>query len=108
MYLLKPFHVLLDIFNRNQTEAYRNTFYHWLARKLPTRLVYWCSIVTVAHATTGEYGNTVVPELSAMDAIGRYGNDKVWPQKKIVLKSSLLEEPLEEFEESGEEHDAKS
>ena len=40
--------------------------------RLPRWLVYWCSIRMVAHATTGKYGNTVTPELSAMDAIKRW------------------------------------
>jgi hypothetical protein len=44
-----------------------------IAYLLPRRLVYFCGIRIVAHATTGEYGNTIVPELSAMDAIGRWG-----------------------------------
>lgn len=53
----------------------RHDFYHWLARQVPRRLVYWCFIVAFAHATGGKYGNTVVPELSAADALKRYGNE---------------------------------
>lgn len=41
----------------------------WLA---PRRLAYWCAIRVVASATTGRYGDTVVPELKAMDAIQRW------------------------------------
>ena len=44
----------------------------WLVWQLPRRLVYWCAIRLVAHATTGDYSNTVVPDLSAMDAIRRW------------------------------------
>jgi hypothetical protein len=29
-------------------------FLLWLARKLPKRLVMWCYVVVVAHATTGQ------------------------------------------------------
>jgi hypothetical protein len=47
-------------------------FYQWLAFKLPRRLVYWCAIRLIAFATTGKYGSTVVPELTAMDALQRY------------------------------------
>ena len=41
----------------------------WL---MPRWLVYFCSIRMIAHATQGEYGNTVVPDLSAMDALDRW------------------------------------
>ncbi len=47
----------------------------WLARRLPHRLVYWCAIVAGAHATTGKYGSTVVPELTFVDVLQRYGQD---------------------------------
>jgi len=45
----------------------------WLAWKLPSTLVKWASIRLMAHATTGKYSETIVPELSAMDALGRWG-----------------------------------
>ena len=41
----------------------------WL---LPRQLVMWAAIRLAAHATQGEYGNTIVPELSMMDAIKRW------------------------------------
>lgn len=44
----------------------------WLAWKLPNTLVMWASIRLIAHATQGEYGSTIVPELSAMDALKRW------------------------------------
>jgi len=40
--------------------------------KLPKSLIYWASIRLIAWATTGKYGNTIVPELTAMDALGRW------------------------------------
>ncbi len=43
-----------------------------LAWLLPRKLVMWAALRLVAHATQGEYGNTIVPELSAMDAIKRW------------------------------------
>ena len=46
----------------------------WLAWKLPKTLVMWASIRLIAHATQGEYGATIVPELSAMDALKRWEN----------------------------------
>jgi hypothetical protein len=44
-------------------------FMFWLAWKMPKSLVYFCAIRVGAHATTGKYGNTIVPELTMMDAI---------------------------------------
>jgi hypothetical protein len=32
----------------------------------------WCYVRVGAHATTGRYGDTVVPELSMMDALQRW------------------------------------
>lgn len=43
-----------------------------IAWRLPRYLVYWCAIRLMAHATTGEYGSTVVPELPAMEALKRW------------------------------------
>lgn len=44
----------------------------WLAWKLPKCLVKWAAIRLFAHATHGQYSNTVVPELTAMDALQRW------------------------------------
>lgn len=40
--------------------------------RLPKKLVYWCAIRVMAHATQGEYGNQIVPDLLAMDALKRW------------------------------------
>jgi hypothetical protein len=40
--------------------------------KLPKRLVLWCAIRVIANATTGQYSNQIVPELTAMDALDRW------------------------------------
>lgn len=45
-----------------------------IAWHLPRKLVMWCAIRVIAHATTGIYSNQVVPELSAMDALQRWDN----------------------------------
>lgn len=51
-------------------------FHIWLAYSIvPKRLAYWCAIRVIFHATTGEYSEQVVPELTAMDALKRYGDD---------------------------------
>jgi hypothetical protein len=44
----------------------------WIAWKLPRWLVRWASVRMIAHATTGRYSTTVVPEISAMDALQRW------------------------------------
>ncbi len=41
----------------------------WL---LPKRVVMWAAVRLMAHATQGEYGTQVVPELLAMDALKRW------------------------------------
>jgi hypothetical protein len=43
-----------------------------VAWRLPRSLVSWCAIRVAAHATTGRYGDTVVPELGAMEALRRW------------------------------------
>ena len=43
-----------------------------LAWMLPRRLVMWCAARVGAHATTGQYGTTVVPDLLFMDALKRW------------------------------------
>lgn len=43
-----------------------------LAWSLPRILVYWCAIRLISHATTGKYGDQIVPELLAMDALQRW------------------------------------
>ena len=39
---------------------------------LPRWMIKWASVRMIAHATQGEYGDTIVPELSAMDALDRW------------------------------------
>lgn len=45
-----------------------------VAWKMPRWLVMWCSVRLIANATQGEYGNTIVPELTAMDALKRWAD----------------------------------
>lgn len=46
----------------------------WIAYKLPRKLVMRCYFRVIAHATTGKYSSTVVPELTAMEAIDRWNS----------------------------------
>jgi len=39
---------------------------------MPKKLVYLCTMRLIAFATQGEYGDTVVPELPAMEALNRW------------------------------------
>jgi len=50
-------------------------FWYWLVSKLPKKLMYFAFMHIGVYATTGKYGNTIVPELSMMDAIARYEKD---------------------------------
>jgi hypothetical protein len=44
----------------------------WVVWRLPRRMIMWCYIRVAAHATTGRYGDTAVPELTMMDALKRW------------------------------------
>jgi len=46
--------------------------YKWLAWKFPRDLVKWASLRLIANATQGQYSTTIVPELTAMDALKRW------------------------------------
>lgn len=52
--------------------SFRERFWMWLAWHLPKLLVTWASVRMISHATTGAYSDTVVPELSVMDALKRW------------------------------------
>lgn len=49
----------------------RERFLFWIAWRLPKSIVYLCGIRLWAHATTGQYGNTVVPEITASEVMQR-------------------------------------
>jgi hypothetical protein len=57
---------------QEEGEKVKDRLLMWLAWRLPKQLVMWATIRLVAHATTGKYSSTVVPELSAMDALKRW------------------------------------
>lgn len=50
-------------------------FWYWLVDLLPAKLLYFCFMKVMCHATTGKYGNTNVPELEGMEAVKRYSDD---------------------------------
>ncbi len=47
--------------------------WYWLVDRLPKKLIYFCFMKVMVHATTGKYGNTEVPNITGMEAIKRYG-----------------------------------
>ncbi len=51
---------------------YKETLLIKLAWLLPRGVAYWAAIRVMAHATQGKYGNQVVPDLTAMDALKRW------------------------------------
>jgi hypothetical protein len=54
------------------SERTRNRIWMKIAWALPQRLVMWCAIRLMAHATQGEYGDQIVPDLTALDALKRW------------------------------------
>lgn len=55
-----------------QLSKIRDKLSMWVVWHLPRGFVMWCAIRVIAHATTGQYSNQLVPELKAMDAIDRW------------------------------------
>lgn len=44
----------------------------WIAWHLPHDLVMWCYVRVGAHATSGKYGDEIVPDVRMMDALQRW------------------------------------
>ncbi len=57
---------------KNRKRVISEKIWIFIAWCLPRKLVMWASIRLIAHATQGKYGSTIVPELSAMDAVKRW------------------------------------
>jgi len=43
-----------------------------IAWSLPKKLVMWCAVRLMAHATTGQYSSQIVPDLTIIDALRRW------------------------------------
>jgi hypothetical protein len=50
----------------------REGIWFWLAALLPRKLVYCATIRLLAFASQEEFGETVVPELTVMEALKRW------------------------------------
>jgi len=49
----------------------------WIAWHLPARVVLWAGVLIAVHATSRKYDKQVVPDLTAMDALKRWWDDKI-------------------------------
>ena len=50
-------------------------FWYWVVSLLPKKLVYFCYMHVFAYSTTGDYGDSYVTDMTAMEIINRYAND---------------------------------
>ncbi len=57
---------------RKETMNLLECFCHKFASMLPRAIIYWVMINVGVEVTTGKYENTVVPELTFMDALKRF------------------------------------
>lgn len=64
-------HLKLDLF-RIKLAHMRERAIQAVAWHLPREFVMWCAVRVMAHATVGPYGNQVVGDLKAMDALNRW------------------------------------
>ena len=49
--------------------------WYWFVNLLPKSVIYFCFMHVMVYSTTGKYSDTIVPDLTGMDAIKRYTND---------------------------------
>ena len=55
--------------------GYTKMWYWFVRWFIPKRLMYFCFMSIMAHATTGKYSDTVVPDLTGLKAIARFSKD---------------------------------
>ena len=58
-------------------KLFRLWFWRWTAFHLPRPVIYWAAIRLGAEVTTGKWGDTVVPELRFMQALERWGIERL-------------------------------
>ena len=56
-------------------KKFSEQFLTWFVWHLPKVVIKWAAIRLIAHATTGKYETTIVPDLTAMDALRRWDKD---------------------------------
>jgi hypothetical protein len=62
-----------------ETRKARERTLQAVAWRLPRGLVFWCAVRVIAHATTGRHGETLVPQLTAIEALERWRLDQGRP-----------------------------
>jgi len=60
---------------KHQIAKFKMNFWLWFVKKLPKKLIYFAAIHLGVKTTTGKYRKTIVPELTLMNAIKRFGQD---------------------------------
>ena len=50
-------------------------FKRWISEHLPKEIKYLTAIDVIVYAMTGKYGDTIMSDLTATDAIDRFGED---------------------------------
>ena len=50
----------------------KDYFWFWFVSKLPKKLIYYCAIRLMVAATVGVHNNTIVPELTCIEALKRW------------------------------------
>lgn len=63
------------IFKDDLTRRFPEKVIMWIVWRLPKWLIYYAAIRLFAHATTGKYGDTVVPDLTMALACQRWSKD---------------------------------
>lgn len=53
-------------------QEFKEWFWRTLAWWMPRPLTYWCAVRVGAHATTGKWSHTVVPNLTVPEALQRW------------------------------------
>lgn len=48
----------------------------WIAHRLPARLKYFVFLDVIGYGTCGKYGNTNVHDVTAMEVLKRFSEDK--------------------------------
>lgn len=66
---------MLDI--KHKIRNFQILFWHHIAYFIPKKIVYYCAIRLMNHATTGKYSNTCVVDLTVLEALRRWDSDKL-------------------------------
>lgn len=48
----------------------------WVAHRLPARLKYFVFLDVISYGTCGKYGNATVQDVTAMEVLKRFSEDK--------------------------------